>query len=321
MAGFLLLQWIAPATLVDLAELMRRTFQELPTGDLTGEQLTPLAFTSLTVLAKTAVPMMIGLMLCGVAASFLQTGFSLSLQPLRPDFQRLNPLQGLSRLFSTRVWFDLVKTIAKTGACGIVLYQVGTDRMNDLLLLGRTDRMVALGTISSVAVEMGMKVGGLLVVLAFLDYGYQRMQHERGLRMTRQEVRDEMRSAEGDPNLKAHIRGEQRALAKHRMMQAVPQADVIVTNPTHLAIALRYAPRAMGAPRVVAKGERLTAQRIISLAKEHKVPIVRNIPLAHALFRTVEIGDEIPASLYKAVAEVLAFVYRLREERRVHLVG
>jgi flagellar biosynthetic protein FlhB len=151
-----------------------------------------------------------------------------------------------------------------------------------------------------------------LLVLAALDYMYQRLQFEKSVRMTRAEVREEMRQSEGDPTLRARIRQRQRQLARQRMMQDVPRADVVITNPTHVAIALRYDANEMRAPQVIAKGQRLIAERIRDMARQHGIPIVENKPLAQTLFKSVDVGQEIPAELYQAVAEILAFVYRLR---------
>ena len=223
-------------------------------------------------------------------------------------------------MVSARTWFELVKTTAKVLVLALALYQVAIERQNDLMMLGGVPPAAALGLLAEVGFDMGMRVSELLVVAAVVDFAYQRFQYEKTIRMSRQEVKDELRNAEGDPQTRQRLRSQMRNVSQRRMMQAVPQADVLVTNPTHLAIALRYDPKAMGAPRIVAKGEALMAERIIAVAKEHRVPIVRNIPLAHALYRSVDIGGEIPATLYKAVAEVLAFVYRLRAEGRAAAV-
>lgn len=321
LGAFALLRSLGPQIVVGLRDFMRDSYVQLSAQDLTVEQLSQMGFTAALTLGKSFLPLAMGMMVFGVAASLGQTGLMFAPRNLKPDFKRLNPLQGARRMFSGRALFDLAKTLVKVVLCGVVLYQVVLDRQDELLSLGRVGHVAAAGLLADVILDMGLRVAGLLVVAALLDFGYQRYQFERGLRMTKEEVKEEMRSMEGDPHVKGRIRGQQRALARRRMMQAVPTADVLVTNPTHLAIALKYNPQSMGAPRVVAKGERLMAERIINLAKEHKVPIVRNIPLAHALYRSVEVGAEVPASLYKAVAEVLAFVYRLKEQQRLRALG
>jgi flagellar biosynthetic protein FlhB len=316
LVAFALLQWAAPTALAEMGESMRQTYRQLPREDITPARVAQYGLAGATTLARAVGPLALGVLVCGVAVNVVQTGLLFSCHALKPDPQRINPLRGLSRMVSTRTWFDLGKTVVKVSACGIVLCLVGVERQNDLLALGGVSNSAALGVLADVAMEMGFKVGALLAVAAVLDYGYQRFEYERNLRMSRQELKEEMRSTEGDPHTRSRIRSQQRTWAQRRMMQAVPKADVVVTNPTHLAVALQYEPHRMGAPRVVAKGELLMAERIIALAKEHKVAIVHNVPLAHALYRTVEVGKEIPATLYKAVAEVLAFVYRLRVERR-----
>lgn len=321
LAGFGLLQVTGARAFAELGDFMRSVYRYRPAGDLQPEQLTELAVQAAAVAAKTVGPIALGMMVCGVVASMLQTGVLFSTYALRPNFRRLNPLRGLSRMVSARAWFDLAKALAKVSLCGFVLYQIAVERTEALLSLAGADLRASLSVLAEVAVEMGLKIGGLLAVAAILDYTYQRFQYEKGLRMSRQELKEEMRMSEGDPHLRSRQRGQQRALIRQRMMHAVPRADVLVTNPTHLAIALKYEPQAMVAPRIVAKGQRLMAERIIAVAKAHNVPIVRNVPLAHALYRAAEIGDEVPASLYKAVAEVLAFVYRLREARRAGIAG
>ncbi len=321
LAAFFLLQWGASHMLERLQANMRQTYQHLPAEDLTAAEVGRLAGDAVVTVAQVVGPLAVGILVCGAAASLVQTGFLFSAHVLKPDWQRLNPWQGLKRMFSLRAWFDLAKTSVKVIVCALALYQVFVDRQTEMLMLGGLRPAVALGVVADIALDMGLRVGGLLVVAAVLDYAYQRFQYERNIRMSRQEVKEEMRNTEGDPQLKGRIRSLQRAWSQRRMMAAVPKADLLVTNPTHLAIALRYDPRTMGAPRVVAKGERLMAERIINLAKEHGVPIVRNVPLAHALYRATDVGKEIPASLYRAVAEVLAFVYRLRAGSRAVAAG
>lgn len=316
LTGFFLLQWGASHMLERLQASMRQRLQHLPAEDLTAGEVVRLAGDAVATLAEVVGPLAVGVLVLGVAASLVQTGFLFTAHVLKPDWQRLNPWQGLKRMFSLRTWFDLAKTSVKVIVCGLALYQVFIDRQTEMLMLGGLRPALALGVVADIALDMGLRVGGLLVVAAVLDYAYQRFQYERSIRMSRQELKEEMRNSEGDPQLKGRMRSLQRAWSQRRMMAAVPKADVLVTNPTHLAIALRYDPRTMGAPRVVAKGERLMAERIINLAKAHGVPIVRNVPLAHALYRATDVGQEIPASLYRAVAEVLAFVYRLRAGRR-----
>lgn len=192
-------------------------------------------------------------------------------------------------------------------------YSVIKGRYAEILTTLDMDIWGTLSVFGSVLYEIGMKIGVSLLIMALLDYMYQRYQFEKNIRMTKQEIKEEYRQMEGDPQVKARIRRKQQEMTAARMMQAVPTADVVITNPTHLAIALKYDTETMGAPKVVAKGQRLVAERIRELAKEHDIPIVEDKPLAQTLFKAVEVDQEIPYDLYKAVAEILAYVYQLNQ--------
>jgi flagellar biosynthetic protein FlhB len=207
---------------------------------------------------------------------------------------------------------EVVKALVKVGVIGFVLYRVVMDRAPELGGLFFTPVGQGASSLALLGLEMGIKGGGAFLVLASLDYLWQRRRYEVSLRMTRQELKEELKQTEGDPRLKARIRQVQRQWASRRMMHAVPQADVVITNPVHYAVALRYKAETMRAPQLVAKGRDLLAERIKELARQHGIPVVQNPPLAQALYRSVEVGMEIPAALYQAVAEVLAYVYRLR---------
>lgn len=248
----------------------------------------------------------------GVASSLLQTGFVFATQPLTPDLSRLNPLAGLRRLVSLRSLVEMVKAGLKLVVVGWVAFVVLRDRATDMMgLLGGDLRATAAVPFWAVF-DLALRVGLIFLALAVFDFVYQRWEQEKRLRMTREELREELKRTEGDPLIRSRIRQRQRALASRRMMAAVPRATVVIINPVHVAVALEYRPEVMAAPRVTAKGQRLIAERIKEIAREYKVPIVENPPLAQALFQAVEIGQAIPGALYQAVAEVLAFIYRLR---------
>jgi flagellar biosynthetic protein FlhB len=236
----------------------------------------------------------------------------LTLQPLTPDFSRVDPIKGFGRMFSMRALVELMKSCAKLVVMAFVAYAVIKESLPRLVGLQAASPEGALAVLGSLLMELGMKCGLALVVMAAADYAYQRRSHESSLRMSKQDLKEESRQSEGDPHLKSKLRQVALRLARGRMMQRVPTADVVVTNPTHFAVALEYRPESMGAPVVVAKGQDLVAERIKTIATEHGVPIVENPPVARALFRSVEIGGVIPPALYQAVAEVLAFIYRLR---------
>jgi flagellar biosynthetic protein FlhB len=258
------------------------------------------------------VPVFLLMMGLGLAANFVQVGFLLTLKPLQPDFSRMNPLEGAKRLFSKRSLVELAKSLAKLAIVIFVVYQVLHGRMDALMALPLIPWPGSIVVVLGMVFDAGIWAGAVLLLLALLDYGYQRMSFEKQIKMSREEIREEFKQTEGNPVIRQRIRQLQRAAAQRRMMQAVPQADVVITNPTHFAVALQYDAKSMRAPRVIAKGQDLIAQQIKKVAAEHGVPMMENKPLAQALYKTCEIGQEIPGDLYAAVAEVLAFVFRLR---------
>ena len=257
-------------------------------------------------------PIFVACVLAGLVAASVQAGFYLSWEVLRWDPSRINPISGLGRLWSKRSLVEVAKAFFKIGFASGVLYlfvrwqrrlffiPVGSDLHGCLFQIVR-----GLGKLSGTFV---LSLGAL----AGLDYLFQRSEFEKSLRMTRREAKEEFKLREGDPLLKARVRGVQRRLMRRRMMDAVAEADVVVTNPTHLAVALKYDAQAMPAPKVVAKGAGVIAEKIRSRARQANVPLVENKPLARTLYKEIEINNYIPRELYKAVAEVLAYVYRLR---------
>lgn len=269
-------------------------------------------YRELADLAQAILPLLGVVLLGGIAVHVLQTGPLLVPKKLVPELSRLDPLQGLRRLVSVqnvaRLLFGLLKIAVILAVAGVALYQ----RRHDILGMTGMD----LGQSSRLLVELllwtSIKVAVALLILAILDFGFQRWKYEQDIRMTTQEVREELKNLEGNPQVIARRRVVQRQLAMHRLSDAVPKADVVVTNPTELAVAIRYDPEKMAAPVVVAKGAGTVAQRIRKLALEHNIPIVERKPLAQALFREVEVNHPIPEDKYAAVAEVLAYVYHLK---------
>lgn len=274
---------------------MTRTF-----GQLAGAALYAIAPVLLvTLLAALATPLAIG-------------GWAASSKAVAPDFKRLSPLSGFKRMFSLRSWVELGKALAKFAVVAIaaaVILNLSADR---LMGLGSEPINTAIGHAITLSGQALIALTAALVLIAMVDVPFQLWQFRKDMRMTREEVRREHKEAEGSPEVKGRIRALQREMAERRMMEDVPKADVIVVNPTHYAVALRYDDRNMRAPRVVAKGVDLVALRIREVASEHKVPIFEAPPLARALHRHVEIGDEIPSGLYVAVAQVLTYVFQLR---------
>jgi len=264
-------------------------------------------------------PLLIAMPVVGVLANVAQSGFLISSKQVTPDFSRINPMDGFKRLFSLRIVVELIKTTAKLGIVGWLLYRAYVDSFPVFLSLSGADLGGALGLFVSTAFSTAFTVGGAFLILALADYGYQRWEFMRGARMTKQEIKEEYKQSEGSPEIRAAIRRRQRRMAMSRMMQDVPTADVVVTNPTHFAVALRYRGDEMAAPKVIAKGQDLIAQRIKQIARENNVPVVENKPLARALFAAVEVDQEIPYDLFQGVAQILAYIYSLK--RRGARVG
>ena len=263
-------------------------------------------------LLLTLLPILLPIAVAGFIANVFQIGFQFNTEALAPKLTKLNPISGIKRLASLRSLVELAKSIAKIIFIGTIAYVLVKGEMKQFPALIQQEVGQILVFIARVSLKISFFVCLAMLALAALDYLYQRWQFEEDLKMTKQEVKDEQRETQGDPKIKARIRGVQMEMARRRMMEAVPEADVIITNPTHLAIALKFDARQMIAPRVLAKGAGYVAQRIREIAEENRIPIVEEKMLARALYKMVEIGDDIPAELYRAVAEVLAYVYRLK---------
>jgi flagellar biosynthetic protein FlhB len=265
--------------------------------------------------AAALLPALAAVALIALSGALLQVGAVFSTHPLLPAFYKISPIQGFKRLFSARSVSLLILSLLKVAVIGVIGYVTIAGSIERLLaLVGASAWDIGVAAVD-LTFTLGLRVCLALLILGIADYGFQRWQHERGLRMTRHELREEFKEMEGDPYARARRRRIQRQLALQRMMHDVPKADVVITNPTELALALRYDAAAMKAPRVVAKGAGYLAQRIRQRALQEGIPIVERKPLAQALYRAVEVGDEIPPDLYKAVAEVLAYVYHLSHRR------
>jgi len=269
----------------------------------------------MTILAQTALPIMLFIMVIGLAINFFQVGLTFNTESIEFKLDKLNPINGFGRIFSKRSLVELVKSFFKILVIGFFLYRFIHEQLLAMPQFMFFDLTTSLALVAEIIFQMAFIVIGVIMVMAFCDYGYQKWQTTQDLKMTKQEVKDEMKQSEGDPQIKGKIRQKQRQMAMARMMKEVPKADVIITNPTHYAIALAYK-SGMIAPQLVAKGQDLVAQRIKEIAREARITIVENKPLARALYASVEVGDIVPQELYQAVAEVLAYVYRLKNQRR-----
>ncbi len=262
--------------------------------------------------ALACAPVMAASLLFGAGVSIIQTGLSFRLSLLTPDFGRLNPVSGITRLFSRRAFVDCLKSLVKIGLVGLLAWTTLRRVMPEMAGLSVRELTNSLEITQKTIESLVTKCGVFLLAAGLLDYLYQWWEHEKSLRMTVKEVRDEIRDNEVKPEVKQAIRARMRQTAKRRMMQDVPQADVVVVNPTHYAVALKYDAEESPAPVVTAKGVDEIALRIRQIAEEAGVSVVENAPLARALFKAADIGEVIPEELYKAVAEVLAYVYRLK---------
>ena len=278
------------------------------------ENLMHLLISNMAVFAKIMLPILGVAALAAFLSNYIQVGFLFTLKPMVPNLNKINPIEGFKRLFSKQALVDLFKSIFKISVIGYFVYDY--LKKNYVLIpdligmdLGLTAKFVG-----NTIYNIGLRAGFVLLILSLFDYFFQHMEYEKSLKMSKKEIQDEYKQTEGNPQVKSKIREKQRQIAMRRMMSEVPKSDVIITNPTHYAIAIKYDSSLSDAPLVLAKGKDLIAQRIKEKAKESKVPIVENRPLAQALYASVEIGGKVPTELYKAVAEVLAFVYSLKNK-------
>ncbi len=316
LGGIGLLAAMLPVGIQRMAEMTRQGLTlsfpaEFYEGMSIEQVYTVLIQAGLTVFSL-SLPIILGVLVVGSAASLLQTGLLWKQNGLQPELSRINPIKGLSKLASFRSVMELIKGLLKIAiVTGVGIWVARYDILQIPGLIG-FDMGSVLQVTGWLALKVGSAVAGAIAGISVLDYCYQRYEWERSLRMSKQEIKEEHKSTEGDPLIKSRVRTVQRELTKKRMMAAVKTADVVITNPTHLAVALKYDTANMSAPVVVAKGSALIAERIRELARHHGVPVVENKFVARTIFKLVDIGKEIPADLYRAVAEILAFVYRAR---------
>lgn len=259
-----------------------------------------------------AIPIACVGLLVGLGANFLQVGFVFSAESMNPQINRINPVEGAKRLFSTRAAFELVKTCVKLLLVSYLAFSEVRANWTELLSLSGLAPAAGIAWVGQFAARILLKVAAAWLILGILDYMFQRKQVDKQLMMTKEEVKREMKEAETSPELRAEMQRRRRRLAKQRMMQNIRLADAVVTNPTEYAVAIKYDAKKMAAPVVLAKGRHLLAERIRKEAIKHRVPIVANPPLARSLYKEVEVGDAIPTALFQAVAEVLAYVFRLK---------
>ncbi len=260
-------------------------------------------------------PVMIGLMIVSLAAGYGQVGFKITPKALVPKFSKLNPITGIkNHLFSSRAVVELLKSLVKLILVGLFSYWVLNSTILSSSNLMDYSIEELLGFMAGTTFGFIWKISVVFAIIAGADFAYQKYKHKENLKMTKQEVKEEFKQMEGDPQIKGKIRSKQLMMARSRMMREIPKADVVITNPTHFAVALKYEATKKNAPKVIAKGVDAVAQRIKKVAQENNIPLYEDKALARALFKTCEIGDEIPSNLYRAVAQVLAYIYKLKNK-------
>ncbi len=253
--------------------------------------------------------------LVAVLSNGLQFKFQVSTEPLKPKLDKFNPVNGFKRMFSMQSIVNLLLSLAKIAVIFIIAYTMIKDHVNELFILYEVPLYAAIAQIGTLVLDIGLRISLVLLVVGFADFIYHKWKYKKDLKMTKQEVKDEYKNAEGDPQIKGKQRQRMREASQRRMMQSVPQADVVITNPTHIAVAIKYDIEKAPAPIVVAKGEEYLAQKIKEIARENNVVIKENKMLARSIYTTVDVGAQIPPELYQAVAEILAVVYQSKGRR------
>ena len=294
-----------------LAGLMRDAMIQAPVRSLEVADATRMLNESALEVVWLSMPFLLGVGVLAFLASVAQVGWVVSAKALEPKLDKLNPIKGFAQMFSARSLGELIKSVAKIALIGWICWLLLQKELQGLLPMVYSTPMMILSHVGSIVLRLLATALAMQLVLGSADLVFQKWDTNRKMRMSLQEIKDERKQSEGDPQVRARIRGLQHDAAYNRMLQEVTRADVVVTNPTHLAVAIRYDSERMNAPTVVAKGARLVAQRIRELARENGVPVIENKPMARALFKACEVGLEIPGDFYRAVAELLAFVYRL----------
>ena len=305
-----------------MGEIFSNTFQyvynSIPNVARTYDGYLPIAYISslvihamLTLLLLCAPFFIVGFSVA-LICDFVQVGFKPTTKPLQPKFSKLDPISGMKKIFSTRKVFELVKSILKLGIMAIVIISFFSGRKESLFLLYDIPLKQAIGLMGNLIIDLGLRIAAAYMIIAFADLIYQRRKFNKDMMMTKQEVKDEFKNSEGNPEVKGAQKRRMMQASQRRMMQNLPKADVVITNPTHYAVAIKYDANEADAPMVVAKGADYLAQRIKDIARENDVEIVENKPLARMLYANVEVGELVPPELYKAVAEVLAYVYHLK---------
>lgn len=297
-----------------MTTLYRQTFTEFINWDLTENSVHQIFTGASLEVAKMLAPIVLIVIVAGLASNFMQIGFMFTTEPLKFDLKKIDPIQGAKRIFSIRALVELLKSLLKITLIAVVTFAIIWIYKDQMMMMAFKDIEGSLSFFGKTTIIMGISATLVLLFLAIFDYAYQRYDFEKNMRMSKQDIKDEHKNIEGDPLIKSKIKEKQRQMAMRRMMSEVPSADVVITNPTHYAIAIKYDEDKAIAPYIVAKGTDQIAFKIKEIAKKHDVVTVENRPLARSLYSETEIGDLIPEQFFKAIAEILAYVYRLNKQ-------
>lgn len=317
LTAFMTFKYLALSFWQRLLAMAAYFFEEIPQArELSFSTAGHYLLLGIVTFAFGLAPVLGASILVGILTGVLQTNFNISAFPLSPQLSRINPLEGFKRMFSLQGLIELTKSLLKILIVFWIAIKVILDNLPLIINSVDLTPMEIMALVGEIVLIIAFRVCMFYIIIAFFDYLYRHWDYMKNMRMTKQEIKEEYKRLEGDPLVKQRIRQIQQQMAYQRMMGAVPQADVVVTNPVHLAVAMRYQAEIMAAPLVVAKGRYLLAEEIVAIAEEHEVPVIENEPLAQALYRTTRVGDEVSYELYRAVAEVLAFIYKIKKEKK-----
>jgi len=311
LGGLLCLRWFGPGLVSSLISFLRENLGERDPQAVGHIDLVSVMVSILMTVLTSVGPILIGLVVVALIANLMQVGWLFTWDPLTPKLNKLNPMNGFGRLFSSRSVVQLAINLVKLFVIGGVAYSAIHGRGGQIMAAFDMEDGELLVMIATLLFDVGIRMALAMLLIAMIDYIWQKWRHVRDLRMTKQDVKEEMRRMEGDPIIKQRRRRMQLAATLQKIRSTVPKADVVVTNPTHFAVAIGYDAESMGAPRVLAKGQDYIAMKIREIAALHRIPIIERKPLAQALYKQVEVGEEIPEQFYKAIAEILAYVYEI----------
>ncbi len=316
MLSYVVLRFVGGTIWTELSGMVRAIYDLIPNISDFGYGFVAAALMiALRAFALILAPLFGAVFIAAVLIEGLQTQGAASVDPLSPKLERINPIEGFKRMFGLQGLFELVKSLLKIAVVFWIAWSTASKDLPFVIGLINAHPWEAMAVGGSIAFNVAIRVSLFYIFVAILDYMYRRWEFMKNMRMTKQEIKEEYKRLEGDPHVKQRMRDLQRAMANNRMMSSVPQADVVVTNPIHLAVAISYQAQKMKAPKLLAKGRFELAEQIKMIAENNQVPIVENEELARAIYRSVKVGEEIPNELYQAVAEILAFVYKLKKDR------